>query len=291
MSTTAPLETYQDPEDFLFDSLQTMYDYHPITLTTSGARFTYVPKQNLSNCTQEKLISITLDTPDTAATNWALHASSIWVSSIYLADHINELDLKSLAARNDEPLELLELGASAGLPSIMIAKSHPNVRVTVTDYPDEQLIKTLSANVTKNDVSSNCRALPYAWGTDPAPILPRKCDGFDVVVAADTLWNSELHDIFIDALKQTLKKRADARVHIVVGLHTGRYTIQSFLLRVQNSGFDAIEILEREASGNGTRSWNVGFAEGEDEKERRRWVIWIQLAWSSSMIKTSCFCT
>ena len=263
-----------DAEDILFESLQTLYDYQPITLTSQGSLFTYTYTS----------ISITLRTPDTQASNWSLHANSIWVSSIYLADHIADLNLdRYIKSDSQKKISVLELGASAGLPSILVAKLFPtSALVTVTDYPDDKLIKTLKNNVQSNNVADSCKVLPYAWGSDPTVVLGN--GGFDVVIAADTLWNPELHPIFIDSLKSTLKKSSTSRIHLVVGLHTGRYTIQAFLTHIQrNSGLYVVSILEREAAGSSTRMWEV-FREGEDERERRRWIIWMTLAWEKSMI-------
>jgi predicted nicotinamide N-methyase len=268
-----------DAEDILFDSLQTLYDYQPITLTTQGSLFTYTS-------TTSNPISITLSTPETQASNWSLHANAIWVSSIYLADHILDLNLDLYF--NEEKIRVLELGASAGLPSILLAKLFPtSALVTVTDYPDDKLIEKLENNVQSNNVADHCKVLPYAWGSDPTLVLGNdNSKGFDIVMAADTLWNPELHPIFIDSLKSTLKKSSTSRIHLVVGLHTGRYTIQSFLTRVQrnNSGLYVESILEREVKGTSTRMWDV-FRSEEDERERRKWVIWMTLAWENSMIE------
>ena len=267
-----------DPEDILFDSLQTLYDYHPIILTTRGSLFTYTSRS----------IPITLRTPDSHPSNWFLHANSIWVASIYLADHIADLNLdlfiNSKSDSEGDKIRVLELGASAGLPSILVAKLFPGALVTVTDYPDDELIKTLRNNVEDNNVADRCKVLPYAWGSDPTTVLGSS-RGFDVVIAADTLWNPELHSIFIHTLKSTLKKSSSSRIHLVVGLHTGRYTIQAFLTHVQrNSGLRVESISERGTTGFTTRTWDV-FRDSEDERERRRWVIWIILAWDKSMIE------
>jgi nicotinamide N-methyltransferase len=280
-----------DAEDILFDSLQTLYDYHPITLnSTQGSPITYTSTSACSKSSNSDPISITLRTPDTQASNWFLHANSIWVSSIYLADHITDLNLDLYTdgfksnSREEEKVRVLELGASAGLPSILIAKLFPDVLVTVTDYPDDELIKTLKGNIEDNNVAGCCKVLPYAWGSDPTVVLGNS-KGFDVVIAADTLWNPELHTIFVDTLKSTLQKSSSSRIHLVVGLHTGRYTIQAFLTHIQqNSGLHVESISEREVTGSSTRIWDVLRSE-EDEAERRRWIIWMTLAWEKSMIE------
>src|SRR6266446_5590803 len=84
-------------EDFLSESLHTLYDYHPVTVTTSsGALFTYTKPTDSEHA---KPLTISLRTPDTDAANWALHASSIWISSIYLADHLEELDINHMRSQ------------------------------------------------------------------------------------------------------------------------------------------------------------------------------------------------
>ena len=104
---------------------------------------------------------------------------------------------------------------------------------------------------------------------DPTP-------GFDVVLAADTLWNLDTHQVFVQTLQLTLKRTAHARVHLVAGLHTGRYVIQSFLNRVAKAGFIAEDLRERRVGGSGERPWSVDRADGEDEQERRKWVLWME---------------
>ncbi|KAL7280422.1 hypothetical protein ACG7TL_005350 [Trametes sanguinea] len=265
-----------DPEDVLADSLETLYDYVPVALSSSGSTFTY----------SSPLLSdmITLTTPDTQAANWSLHATSIWRSSIYIADHLADLALDRHIGRarsQDRPLTLLELGAGAGLPSIVIAKMYKDVLVTTSDYPDESLISTLSENVRRNEVSDRCRVVPYNWGSDATQLFPQTSGGFDIVLAADTLWNLDLHAIFVDTLQRTLRRSPDARVYIVAGLHTGRYVINSFLRRMSDAKFVAESLVERSVSGSSNdRPWSVEHADEEDEQERRRWVVWMIFKWA-----------
>lgn len=226
--------------------------------------------------------TITLDTPDTEAANWELHASAVWVSSIYLADHISELQIPPPPSPEDAPPPsfcVLELGASAGLPSILLSKLFPDVSVTVSDYPDDALIATLSRNVQANKVDGNCRVVPYAWGTDPSPLMADDSRGFDIVLAADTLWNPDLHPIFVGSLTRTLKRSSTSRTHIVAGLHTGRYTIQAALKCAQAANLEIENIVEREVDGDKERPWQVDRLE-EGDQDRRRWVVWAKLRWA-----------
>ncbi|KAG6865327.1 hypothetical protein C0991_003427 [Blastosporella zonata] len=275
--------TDTDVTDIFSTSLEALFDYQPITLASAGSVYTYECKNpSAKGCATDAPIKITLLTPDTLPENWSLHASDIWVSSRYLADHLDQLGIESIAERKapaGEKVRILELGASAGLPGILIAKVFDNVSVVVSDYPDELLIKTLANNVERNGVSGTCVAVPYAWGSDPSSVIGDK-GAFDVVVAADTLWNPTIHTLFIQSLQLTLKKSPSARIHLVAGLHTGRYTIQSFLTAAQEAGFVIESAIEKEVKGLQERPWDVQF--DDDERDRRRWVGWMILKWRAS---------
>ncbi|XP_006461871.1 hypothetical protein AGABI2DRAFT_205861 [Agaricus bisporus var. bisporus H97] len=293
-----------DPENILSDSLQTLYDYQPVTLTSAHSLYTHTH----STAPQ---ITVTVRTPDTEAANWSLHASSVWVAAVEMASNIDLLRLDELSHRmgmdhgENRKIRVLELGAAAGLPSILIAKLYPNFKIIATDYPDPRIIQTLSQNIQQNEVQMNCHAVPWAWGSDPETLfLSLDTDGhglgldcssrsrssdmnsnrFDVIIAADTLWNPTLHDIFVLTLQGALRRDPESRVHLVAGLHTGRYTIQSFLHAAQGAGFRVVQIFEREVHHSNstkarTRDWDVARAECEDEKDRRGWIIWMELAW------------
>ncbi|THH14992.1 hypothetical protein EW146_g5421 [Bondarzewia mesenterica] len=281
-----------DPEDILSSSLETLYDYAPITQSSAGSVFTYTRPLTPSSCLDpaSQVLTINLITPDTQAKNWSLHASSIWVSSLFLADHLEDLHLDRRSS-SACPLQVLELGAGAGLPSILISRLNSHVFVTASDYPDADLIRALEDNVKRNNAADRCRVVPFAWGSDIIKLIPEPqaqfcigdefvhLPGFDAIVAADTLWNPELHQLFIDTLCRAMTKTADARAYLVAGLHTGRYTIQAFLNAVLKVGLEVEEALERELKGDGKRGWMVERAEEEDERERRRWVVWIVLKW------------
>ncbi|KAI0048129.1 hypothetical protein FA95DRAFT_1127041 [Auriscalpium vulgare] len=296
------MDDVEDPEDILSSSLQTLYDYAPITHSTPGALFTYTyAPQSPAVSSPSTSRTISLSTPDPAAQNWALHASAIWLSALYIADHLTDLRIPpapplypSTTADEDavdaEPagcVRVLELGAAAGLPSILIAQMHAHARVTASDYPDAQIAQTLRDNVQRNGVTARVRVVPHAWGDDPAPLLaapaapPR---AFEVVVAADTLWDPALHARLLDTLTCVLAHTRTARAHFVAGLHTGRYTISAFVRAAEERGLGVESAEEREVGGEGRRPWMVERegAEGETEKERRRWIVWIVLRWQGA---------
>ncbi|KAG5219721.1 calmodulin N-methyltransferase [Salix suchowensis] len=254
----------EDAEDILADSLDTLYECQPVSLSSPGRHFVLqLNHRNHSTDTlsiePRKPISISCRVPDTQSSNWSLHASSVWVASVYLTEHIQELHLEDYLSPLTSPanrINVLELGAGAGIPSIAISKLIEDscIHITSSDYPDDQLISALEDNVQTNDVASKCKVVPYAWGSTSETTVDR---GFDVVIAADTLWNSDTHAIFVETLQKTLKKDAKSRIHLVAGLHTGRFTIQSMLDRLKSSGFDVESAEERQVHGDQRRGWIV----------------------------------
>ena len=289
-----------DPEDFLSDALEVFYDYAPITQSTAGSIFTYTLPQDtiqrhgqspLSQCPD--LLTVTLKTPETQAANWALHASSIWMSSLYMMDHLDDLRVEErildLRRESQDPLHVLELGAGAGLPSIVLSKCYgDDVKVTASDYPDDVLIQSLRDNVDHNGASKNCSVIPHAWGADALPLLSRTYRGgrdtdvgFDLILAADTLWNPDCHILFLRTLQSTLRKTPSARIWIIAALHTGKYTLRSFIEQLSSVGLEAEMVEEREVRGNQRRPWSVSVEDSEkdEDKERRKWVVCMSIKW------------
>ena len=275
-----------EPEEILSSSLETLYDYVPIAHSSPGELFTYTHHPQDPDSSSLK---ITLSVPDTQKEHWSLHASNIWVAALYVADHISELDLPAKETSSPDistpRLRLIELGAGSGLPSILIAKCYPHINVIASDFPDAKLIQTLRENVTRNNVAQNCTVVPHAWGTDPSALLPPPAD---IVLAADTLWDPAQHAALLRTICAVLARTPAARAHLVAGLHTGRYTLDAFFRAARAAGLVAVEATEHEVVGGekvaGRREWDVGRplaigGEDEDERERRRWIVWSVLKW------------
>lgn len=274
-------------EEILSSSLETLYDYAPISHSSPGELFTY---DHHSHDPNSPPLAVTVSVPDTQTKNWSLQATTIWGSALYVADHVSELDLPegrgietSTAATPSQPLRLIELGAGTGLPSILLAKRYPHISVVASDFPDDDLIRTLRSNVARNDATRNCTVVPHAWGTDTSALLPAA----DIVLAADTLWDAALHGTLLHTMCAVLKRSPRARAHVVAGLHTGRYALEAFLRAAEKAGLvlegGASGATEREIGGEGRREWDVGRVVGseeEDERERRRWVVWSVLKWA-----------
>jgi len=114
---------------------------------------------------------------------------------------------------------VLELGAGAGLPSLVCALSGAEQTV-VTDYPDADLIQNLQYNI------EHCRLLPkppriaaegYLWGAPTQHMtrhLSSNADAFDVLILADLLFNHSEHAKLVKTVQLTLKHAPAARAYV-----------------------------------------------------------------------------
>lgn len=293
------MATDVEAEDILGSSLQSLYAYMPVTFWGN----VFVHKR--SGCTFES--------PEPESANWALHAASIWIASLFLADHIDEVIHRAHTMAATSPRretgteETLELGAGSGMPGIVLAKrlcSHFSDdiarRVTLSDYPDPSIIACLHQNIARNNIPPTCiRVVGHVWG-DNNTIAGLGFNSFDTIIAADTIWNSESHIPFCQTLQMTLKKSPDARVYIAAGLHTGRWTIESFIHKLTRFAFHLESITERftgmssfnqpdegmSLSSNSMfndRSWAAQRI-GESEADRRQWVVWMVIKWDPAYV-------
>jgi predicted nicotinamide N-methyase len=282
-------------EDILSSALSTMYGYEPVTFSSAGSITDLTipvikdPKNgdSLGLAIFTENIRVVIRTPDTSPSNWSLHATSIWSAAMYLAHHTELLNLAELYPEIPLSLSILELGAGAGLPGILLAKLYPRAKVVVSDYPDDKLIATLSENAATNCPKGNCLAVPHFWGRDPSPLMAHAPFGFDCVIAADTIWNSSLHVAIIETVTRTLKRTEKSRAHFVAGFHTGRYTIAAVLNAIGGDTYfptqlEVESIKEHEVNGSARRDWDVDREDSEDERERRAWVVWIVVKWRAN---------
>lgn len=113
---------------------------------------------------------------------------------------------------------MLELGAGAGLPSLISGINGARA-VVVTDYPDPELIENLNVNI------EGCASLPegsriyaagYLWGADTAELqrlVPEteQEGGFDLLILADLLFNHSEHAKLLKSIQRTLKHTSNAQ--------------------------------------------------------------------------------
>ena len=125
----------------------------------------------------------------------------------YLEDNVQELV---------KDKDVLELGAGAGLPSLVSAVRGAR-KVVITDYPDPDLIQNLQYNIEHCDLFSSKTstvAEGYTWGNDTSHLhshLAEPSTGFDLLILADILFNHSEHQKLVSTLETTLKAGPDSR--------------------------------------------------------------------------------
>ena len=260
-----------DTLDVFADSLGVLFDYNPVAITCKTT-WTHEPS------------GITLAVPQVAeAKNWNLHADAIWGSSIFVAENLDML----FGRDGLEGKRVLELGAGAGMTGISIARRWDDVQVVITDYPDVGILQTLQKNIARNflenDLGSKLadprvQVRGHAWGSEEGI----EENHYHVVVAIDTLWTSEAHVALCQSITRALQKDEDCRVHLVAGIHTGRWVLDAFLKTVVQHGLCTDHLVELRVRGGYEREWYAGIE--EDPEERHEWLLYIRLRWSTSRL-------
>jgi nicotinamide N-methyltransferase len=255
--------------------VDSLFGLPPITFDEETWKYT---------CPSRPDICLSLRRPKTADKNWALHADSIWIGGVHLAD----LLLGATMPSSYETIQLIrtlisptsarviELGAGAALPSLALAagERRRSTPIVVTDYPDHSIISTIDHNAANNFVHGRVLTLRLDWKAPFSEDLKFECP-FDVVLAADTIWNSDLHQDFLNVVEEVLRQGGHAI--LTAGLHTGRWTVQRFVEKLSARPTLRLSLFEehlfrtdRDCETLETRVFNPELE--EDEAERRKWV-------------------
>ena len=140
--------------------------------------------------------------------------ADLWPASLALADHV--------ARQKGEGRLALELGCGSGL--VASALAHAGYRVTATDYYPEALRFT-RVNAERNS-GRRIRTRLVDWRD-----LPRDLGRYDVVVAADVLYEHTYGDLVADAITEALAPDGFALV-----ADPGRLSLPAFLVAIEERG-------------------------------------------------------
>ena len=181
---------------------------------------------------------------------------------------------------------ILELGAGAGLPSLICASQGAS-KVIVTDYPDADLIANLQHNIDLNSnagvlsSAANVVAQGYRWGDSCTSLLlhlpssPREGEqGFDLLILGDLLFNHSQHSALLDTVRQTLKRSATSQA-LVFFTPYRPWLLQkdlAFFDIAREGGFVVEKILEEVME-------NVMFESDPGDEQLRRTVFGYSLRW------------
>jgi len=109
-------------------------------------------------------------------------------------------------------LNVLELGAGAGLPGLVVAKSGART-VVLTDYPDRALVDNMAQNVAQNvvrdDGDAHVAVLGYVWGRPVEPLLePLESHAkFDLILLSDLVFNHSEHRALLWTCEQAVARQ------------------------------------------------------------------------------------
>ncbi|KAI0642550.1 hypothetical protein C8Q79DRAFT_1002943 [Trametes meyenii] len=170
-----------------------------------------------------------------------LLADHLFSPSLLLAELI-ERGIISLGGKS-----VVELGAGCALPSLLsLTLQDPPSLVVITDYPDDTIIKNLTANAERNGPHFNGKCTVhvrgYEWGKDVTPILeivgsrgPNE-GGFDVVIMSDLLHFDGSHDVLVQSLTALLCRSPNARVYVAAGKYTKPHVCDHFVEEAAKAG-------------------------------------------------------
>ncbi|KAH6883089.1 putative methyltransferase-domain-containing protein [Alternaria rosae] len=137
----------------------------------------------------------------------------LWNAGRTISEYLEE-NAKTLVQNRT----VLELGAGAGLPSLVCALNGA-AQTVVTDYPDAELVENLQYNVDHCELLSKppkIVAEGYLWGAPTSNLTKHLADGsgFDVLILADLLFNHSEHAKLIKTVQLTLKKSPNSRAYV-----------------------------------------------------------------------------
>ncbi|KAL4749687.1 hypothetical protein BDW72DRAFT_204569 [Aspergillus terricola var. indicus] len=195
-------------------------------------------------------------------------------AAMVVAEGLEQADTESGGSEDEfwkvQKEKVLELGAGAGLPSIVAALAKASM-VTITDNPSSPalgLTGAIASNV-KHNISSSTGIVdirPHEWGTalttDPWALSSKGL--YTRIIAADCYWMRSQHENLV--------------LWVVAGFHTGREIVAGFFETAVSLGLKIESIYQRdlnssaEEGGDVRRAW-VSFREGEGPENRRRWCV------------------
>lgn len=176
----------------------------------------------------------------------------LWNAGRISSDYI-ETHAPTLIAGKD----VLELGAAAGVPSIVSAIKGARTAV-MTDYPDPDLVDNMrqnaeaSAPLIPNNPPSSLHVTGYKWGSDVQPLLEyipgeSKDRKFDVLIMADVVYSHREHGNLVKTMQQTMKRDKDAVALVIFTPYEPWLLPQTerFFPLAQANGFTVTKVFEK----------------------------------------------
>ncbi|KAF5235743.1 hypothetical protein ACHAPM_000538 [Fusarium culmorum] len=182
-------------------------------------------------------------------------AHHLWNGAKMIADFFEE-DPSRVKGKT-----VLELGAAAGLPSLVAAILGAH-KVVVTDYPDPDIIRIMQKNVDECDETVEPRGrivdtvdtMGFVWGADSVPLLARlnptddsHKERFDILILADLLFRHSEHGNMVKTIKETLKISRESVAYVFFTSYRPwkKELDMGFFDIAREQGFEVEQIAER----------------------------------------------
>ncbi|EGW34293.1 uncharacterized protein SPAPADRAFT_59716 [Spathaspora passalidarum NRRL Y-27907] len=190
----------------------------------------------------------------------------LWNAGIYTADYLDKHAEDLVKGK-----KILELGAAAGLPSLICSLNQAS-EVVCTDYPDADLISHIDYNF--KDLESKTklcdyRVQGYIWGQDVSPLVYNKEevvnikeeDKFDLIILSDLVFNHTEHHKLLATCRKSLK--SNGKCLVVFSPH------RAWLLEEDLKFFVTCEEYDLKAEKIELVNWKPMFEEDEESAEIR----------------------
>ena len=178
-----------------------------------------------------------------------LEAHHLWNGSKLMSNYL-EMHPELVQGRT-----VLELGAGAGLPSLVAAMLGAR-KVVMTDFPDADLVLNMERNIHECPFLSRQEhrapvvvAKGYVWGRETEPLLDaiRPDTAFDVLILADLLFRHSEHGHLLDTISSCLKKTEEAKALVFFTSYRSwlRHRDMAFFDLARERGFVVNKLLEK----------------------------------------------
>lgn len=139
----------------------------------------------------------------------------LWNAGKYTANYLDEHSAELVEGK-----KILELGAAAGLPSLVCGVNGAS-KVLCTDYPDPDLLSHIQYNVDHCEglkAKGNVKVKGFIWGQDVATLcyddlqddaLPQRIEEdakFDLIILSDLVFNHTEHRKLLTNCREALKR-------------------------------------------------------------------------------------
>lgn len=178
------------------------------------------------------------------------HGDDIWAASRHLSNLLADpvkcsALIQTPHSSGNHPLlgkRLLELGAGGGIPSMTAFKCGASVVCTDQAIPDRIRCLAEAAERNYRDVGhvSNIRVYPYSWGDD---FLLEDGETFDVIVAADCVYNPLVHDVLLESIHMLMANDGMALLPFALHGNTDDENVWGIVETAESLGF-VVEQLE-----------------------------------------------